>query len=155
MRENPYSVSDARVKKRVRMVAVTANPLDVVNTVTGEVQRAMPYVGKRAYRDVSDFVKVFDWREIMKMQSYEMKVFGYACEMLEFDGSFRVDYEECMRMTGLSKSGVSKGLRGLVDKDAIRREGNGYYWINPNIAYRGNRDELIDISSIRRLDSIR
>lgn len=142
-------VEDARVKKRVRMVAVADNPLDIVNTKTGEVKRAMPFVGNRAYRDVSEFVKVYDWMSLVQMKSYEWKVFGYACEELEFDGSFRMVYEDCMRMTGLSRSGVDKGLKGLVEKDYIRRECNGHYWINPNIAYRGSRDELLDIDKSR------
>ena len=55
---SPYRVTGGRVKKRVRLVAVTDNPIDVINKTTGEVKTATPYVGNRAWRDISSFIKV-------------------------------------------------------------------------------------------------
>lgn len=146
MGSNPYIVSEARVKKRVRMVAVASNPLDVFNPRTGEVTRAMPYTGKREWRDISEFVKVYDTDALMGLKSYELKVLFYAWGELEYDGSFWIKREECAEKTGLCLGSVDKGIKGLIDMDMIRRESNGHYWMNPNIAYRGSRDDLLDIS---------
>lgn len=143
--ENPYIVQPEKVKKRVRMIAVPKNPMDIVNTVTGEVERAMPIVGKRAWRDISSFVKIFDVKALICMKSDEVRVFLYCMEVLDFDGKFLVDIEKCKKMTGLCRSSIYRGLERLTEKDAIRRDGGGRYWINPNIAYRGSRDELMDI----------
>lgn len=134
-----------RVKKRVRLVAVTQNPMDVVNIATGEVQRATPYVGNRAWRDVSDFVKVFDTDELLRMGKDEFRVFVYGWSRLEFNGKFDIEIEDCMEHTGLSRASIYRGLDKLVKRDAIRRDGGGAYWVNPNIAFRGNRDELMQI----------
>ena len=144
--ENPYIVQPEKVKKRVRMIAVPKNPMDIVNTVTGEVERAMPIVGKRAWRDISSFVKIFDVKELIRMRSDEVRVFLYCMEVLDFDGKFLVDIDECKRMTGLCRSSIYRGIEKLTERDAIRRDGGGRYWINPNIAYRGSRDELMEIS---------
>lgn len=125
------------------MVAVTRNPLDVVNTVTGEVTRATPYVGSRAYRDISEFVKVYDWGALMKLKVYEFKVLCYALDKLDFEGKFLFSADECMIATGLGRRSVFDGLKGLMDLDYIKKEKKGMYWFNPNIAFRGSRDGLL------------
>jgi hypothetical protein len=127
------------------MVAVNKNPLEVVNTVTGEVTLASPYVGKRQYRDIGEFIKVYNPLMMMRMSKEEYRVFMYALCRLDFSGLFRFDTTDCMDSTGMSRSGVFRGLSGLLGMDAIRKDKRGLYWINPNIAFRGSRDELLEI----------
>lgn len=141
---SPYRVSADRVKRRVRMVAVANNPIDVVNKVTGEVFTASPYVGSRAWRDVSDFVKVYRPEALGMLSQREYRVFCWALGRLDFDGRFVFNGEECReQMAFKTERSAYYGLRGLVEKDFVRRDKKGVYWVNPNIAYRGSRDELL------------
>lgn len=143
---SPYRVQASKLKRRVRMVAVTTNPIDVVNKTTGEVMTATPYVGNRAWRDVSDFVKVFKPREIGMLSEREFKVFCWAMGRLDFEGRFKFNGAECKEAMGFkSERSVYYGLKGLVEKDYVKKDKRGMYWVNPNIAYRGNRDELLDL----------
>lgn len=153
MATNPYVVSEARVKKRVRLVAVANNPIDIVSRSTGEVVTATPYVGRRAIRDVSEFVKVYDPVEIGRMSVSEFRVFMYALSKMDFDGHFDLVVDECMELMGMCRRNVMYGIEGLIEKDAVRRDRRSAYWINPNIAYRGSRDELI--GDVRRVDMFR
>ena len=144
MREDsPYRVTGTKIKKRVRMVAVSKDPLEIVNRVTGEVTQASPYVGKRQFRDVGEFIKIYDPLGLAQLKSYEAKVFYYALSKLDFDGLFVFETDECMEQTGLKRTSVFGGLGGLVEKDFIRRDKRGCYWVNPNIAFRGSRDDLL------------
>lgn len=142
-RVNPYRVEAQKLKRRVRLVAVTQNPIDVVNVATGEVQRATPYVGNRAWRDISDFVKLYDVQGLLRLKPYEWKVFMVALSELGFDGRFEFSEERYAEKIGCKRGLVYKGVRGLVEKDFIRRDKKGVYWVNPNVAFRGSRDELL------------
>lgn len=141
---SPYRVKAEKVKRRVRLVAVTHNPMDVVNVVTGEVQRATPYVGSRAWRDISDFVKVYKPEELGMLSQREYKVFCWALGRLDFEGRFDFSGAECKEQMGFkTERSAYYGLRGLVEKDLVRKDKRGSYWVNPNVAYRGSRDELL------------
>lgn len=140
---NPYRLESPSTRKRVRMIAVTDSPMEVVNKSTGEVKIATPYIGRRSVRDVTEFVKLYDAKRLMDLHPYEWKVLLYAADKLQFEGDWSFDYKECMNETGMSKSNVFRGLDGLLEKDIIRRKGKGAYWINPNIIYRGSRDSLL------------
>jgi len=142
--DSPYRVKADRVKRRVRMVAVANNPIDVVNKVTGEVFTASPYVGSRAWRDVSDFVKVYRPEDIGILSKREFMVFCWALGRLSFDGRFEFNGAECKEQMGFKcERSAYYGLKGLVEKDLVRKDKRGSYWVNPNIAYRGSRDELL------------
>lgn len=143
--DSPYRVVGGRVKRRVRMIAVTNNPLEVIDRRTGEVKMATPYVGSRAWRDIEDFVKLYDTSSLMGLRLCEWRVLLCVMEDLDFDGLFVYNEEECVRRTGMTGRMVYRGLKGLVDRDIVRRSKRGVYWVNPNIVYKGSRDELLEI----------
>ena len=128
---------------RTRMVAVAGNPIDVVNRSTGEVIGATPYVGRRMLRDTSDFVKLYNPKQLARLRPCEYVVFMCALGRLTFEGKFAFDEEVFIEEAGYARGNVYKGLRGLIEKDYVRKDKRGSYWINPNIAYRGSRDELL------------
>ena len=76
-----------------------------------------------------------------------MSVYAYGLHEMDFDGKFVFNESECMRLTGIGRTMVYDGLRGLISRDFIRKDKRGVYWVNPNIAFRGSRDELLDLSS--------
>lgn len=142
--KSPYKVDKPRVKKRVKMLAVSENTLEVVNRETGEVVKASPYVGKRSLEDVGEFIKLYEPKRLLELSYCELCVFVYGLGCLDFDGKFEFSFDACHEVTGLSKKSVYIGQRGLIEKDFIRRESRGRYWVNPNIAFRGSRRELLD-----------
>ena len=142
---SPYSVVPDKVKKGVRLSAVASNPIDLVSKSTGEVVGATPYVGRRTVRDISDFVKLYDMRVLMKLGMAEIRVLMHMMGKLDFSGMVEFEEEECIEETELSRVSVYKGIRGLVEKDIIKKDKRAHYWVNPNIAYRGSRDDLLGL----------
>lgn len=143
---SPYRVQPDKVKKGVRLSAVASNPIDLVSRSTGEVVGATPYVGRRTVRDISDFVKVYSPMELLELSERELKVFCWALSGLDFDGKFSFDGAKCKEELGFKcERSAYYGLKGLVEKDFIRKDRKGIYWINPNIAFRGSRDELMEL----------
>ena len=141
--DNPYVVSNVPVRRRVRLVAVSSNPIDVVNTRTGQVESATPYIGKRTWRDVEEFTKVYPSDEIYELSINALRVMFYVWTVMDFDGMFVFSADECAEKIGVKKRQVFNGLRELRDRDIVRRDRGCRYWFNPNIAYRGNRDDLL------------
>lgn len=142
---NPYVVRDTKVKKRVRLVAVTTNPMDVVNTVTGEVQRATPYVGKRQYRDIGEFTKVYSSSVVFGLSVHAFRVMHWIWGEMDFEGGFVFEPGKCAETIGVSERQAFRGLKELREKDIIRKDRGSKYWFNPNIAFRGSRDELLGL----------
>ena len=149
---NPYVVSDTKVKKRVRLVAVTTNPMDVINTVTGEVQRATPYVGNRRFRDIGEFTKVYNSDVVFGLSVYALKVMLWIWYLMDYEGGFLFDADKCAEKIGVKRRMAYYGLQELKDKDIIRKDKGSKYWFNPNIAFRGSRDELLEQSMASRYE---
>lgn len=116
--------------------------MEVVDKVTGEVKAVTPLVGNRAYKDTSEFVKLYEFDYLMDLKVYEMKVLLYMLREMSYQGMTIFKSSECAKVTGMSKSMVYMGLKGLIDRDVIRKEGQRMYWINPNIACKGSRDNF-------------
>lgn len=150
---NPYRIREARVKKRVKIIAVADCPMDIVNPVTGEVRRATPYMGSRRFRDTSDFVKMYDLKSIGMLSQREFKVFCWILDELDYTGTVTFSGERCKDEMGFkTERSAYYGLKGLVDKDFVRKDKKGLYWVNPNIAFKGSRDELLELSMASRYE---
>lgn len=143
-KKSPYSVVPQKVKKGVRLSAVTRYPLELVSRTTGEVVGATPYFGRRALRDISDFIKIYKPAVLLHLVIAEIKVLAYMMEKLDFSGMVEFDEEESMEYTSLSRASVYRGISGLIRKDIIRKDKRAHYWVNANVLYRGSRDELMD-----------
>lgn len=139
---NPYKVVVTSFRKRTRMVGVTSNPIEVVDKVTGEVTAVTPYVGNRAYKDTTEFIKLYDARVLLEMSMCEVKVFSYVMCHVQYGGLLALDIDECGRYTGLGKSAIYKGIGLLCEKDVIRRDGGSRYWVNPSVVCKGSRDKF-------------
>jgi len=142
---NPYVVRDAKVKRRVRLVAVTTNPMDIVNTATGEVERATPYVGKRQWRDIGEFTKVYSAEVVFGLSVYAFRVMHWIWSVMDFEGAFAFDADACAERIGVGRRHAFRGLKELKEKDIVRKNKGSLYWFNPNIAFRGSRDDLLDL----------
>ena len=139
---NPYKVVVTSFRKRTRMVRVTSNPIEIIDKVTGEVKAATPFVGNRAYRDTTEFVKLYDTDILLSMSNCEVKVFGYVMKNMQYGGLVVIDIDECSDYTGLGRSAVYKGIGLLCEKDVMRKDGNSRYWTNPSVVCRGSRDNF-------------
>lgn len=139
--KNPYEVKVTSFRKRRRFVAVD-QPLEVINKVTGEVTNATPLVGNSSYRDTSPFVKLYDTKVMLLLRLNEVKVLLYIFDRMEYSGLFVLDIDGCERFTGLNVRTVYKAITELVNRDVIRKESRGRYWVNPNVACKGSRDGM-------------
>lgn len=138
---NPYKVIVTSYRKRTRLLKVES-PMEVVDKVTGEVKAVTPLVGNRAYKDTSEFVKLYEFDYLMDLKVYELKVFLYMLKEMNYGGMAVFKASECASVSEMSKSMVYLGLKGLVERDVIRKEGQRMYWVNPNIACKGSRDNF-------------
>ncbi len=140
---NPYKVLVRKYRKRFKAEAVGTAPLETYNLKTGEVRSATQLVGSQKYYDVTDFVKFYEPGVLIWMSNGAVAVFSYLVSRLQFGGYSPFSYAECLEYTGYkSRQALYRGLMELSKKDIIRPKKRGEWWVNPNIVYRGQRDEL-------------
>ncbi len=140
---NPYKVVVTKYRKRFKADAVGTAPVELVNKQTGEVRNATQIVGTQKIYDTTDFIKLYEPAVFIGMSSNEVAVFSYLMSHLQFGGYVQFDYAECMTYTGYtSRQAIYRGLIGLTKRDVIRPKKKGEWWMNPNIVYRGQRDEF-------------
>ena len=143
MEGNPDKVIARKVRTRFKADAVGTSPVETYNLETGEVRRAIQLVGANKVYDMTDFIKFYDPRVLVGMSSEAVAVFAYIVSRLQFGGYVQFDYKECVEYTGYhSRQSVYRGLMELGKKDVVRQKGRGEWWVNPNIVYRGQRDEI-------------
>ena len=140
---NPYKVISKKCRKRFKADAVGTAPLETVNLMTGEVRRATQLVGTQKMYDTTDFIKFFEPAVLIGMSREAVAVFSYITSRLQFGGYVCFDYPDCIEYTGYhSRQSLHRGLKELEKKDVIRPKARHEYWVNPNIIYRGQRDEF-------------
>lgn len=140
---NPYKVLVKKCRKRFKADAVGTAPLETVNLKTGEVRSATQLVGTQKIYDTTDFVKLFEPGILVGMSSGAVAVFSYLMSRLQFGGYFVFNYNDCLEYTGYtSRQAVYRGLMELARMDVVRPKERGEWWVNPNIVYRGQRDEF-------------
>lgn len=143
---NPYKVLAKRTRKRFRADAVGLNQIETVNLKTGEVGTATQLLGNQKVYDSTDFVKVYEPAIFEVLSLAGIRVLGYIINALQFGGYVAFDYDACMSFTKYSsRKAVCAGLNNLKAHDVIRLKKRGEWWVNPNIVYRGQRDEIYAI----------
>lgn len=140
---NPYKVLVKKCRRRFKADAVGTDPLETYNLKTGEVRSAVQLVGSQKIYDTTDFVKFYEPGVLVGMSSEAVAVFAYITSRLQFGGYVQFSYEECIEYTKYhSRQSIYRGLIELERKDVVRRKSRGEWWVNPNIVYRGQRDDI-------------
>ena len=140
---NPYKVVVKKRRKRFKADAVGTAPVETYNLETGEVRSAIQLVGNNKFYDVTDFIKLYNPAILIGMSCEAVAVFAYIMNNLLFEGYVIFRYEDCMAYTKYhSRQSVYRGLMELKNRDVVRQKGRGEWWVNPNIVYRGQRDEI-------------
>ena len=140
---NPYRVKAKKCKKRFKADAIGLTPIETVNLKTGEVRSATQLIGTQKIYDTTDFIKFYEPEILVGMSSEAVSVFAFIMNRLQFGGFIKFDYDECTKYTGYnSRQSVYRGLMELKNKDVVRQKCRGEWWVNPNIVYRGQRDDF-------------
>lgn len=140
---NPYRVVAKKCRKRFKADAVGVEPIETINLRTGEVRAATQIVGTQKIYDTTDFVKFYEPGILVGMSSGAVAVFSYIVSHLQFGGYVIFDYAECIEYTGYkTRQAIYRGLMELAKMDVVRQKAKGEWWVNPNIVYRGQRDEF-------------
>ena len=140
---SPYRVDVKKRRKRFKADAVGTAPVETYNLETGEVRSAIQLVGQNRFYDITDFIKLYEPSILIGMSCEAVAVFAYIISHMLFEGYVRFNYEECMAYTKYhSRQSVYRGLMELKKRDVVRQKGRGEWWVNPNVAFRGNRDEI-------------
>lgn len=140
---NPYIVVAKKYRKRFKADAVGVEPVETINLRTGEIRAATQLVGTQKIYDTTEFVKFYEPGILVRMSSGAVAVFSYIVSNLQFGGYVMFDYKECLGYTGYkSRQAVYRGLMELAKLDVVRQKSKGEWWVNPNIVYRGQRDEF-------------
>ena len=144
MEGNPYKVNVQKYRRRFKAKSIGREPVEIVNTRTGEIQSGTQLVGEQKIYDTSDFVKVFLPAELLNLTYSAIRILVYIMSRLRFGGFVIFNYKDCMEMTGYNtRSTVYRALQELQEKDFIRAKRRGEWWVNPNIIYRGQRDVFL------------
>ncbi len=144
---NPYKVVAKKYRRRFKADSIGTAPIETINLKTGEVRSATQLVGTQKIYDTTDFVKFFEPAILIGMSASAVAVFAYIVSRLQFGGYIFFDYAKCMEYTHYtSRQAVYRGLMELAKIDVVRPKKRGEWWVNPNIVYRGQRDEFDIVS---------
>lgn len=121
---------------------------DVMNYDTGELEKQKVLIlGEQKKVDKQEFVKVY-YGSICKM--FELtktagKIYQYIVENITIHkDKICMNTGEVASVLGLSKSSVYKGITNLIDTKFIAKaERDGCYFINPAIAFKGERFTIV------------
>lgn len=140
---NPYTVIAQRVRRRFRPEIVGGKPVEVIDMATGEVTVGTQIVGRQKVYDSSDFIKFYNPSALIGLSTPAVALFAYIASNLQFGGVVTIDHESAAAFTGYkSRKSLWSGMAELIEKDIIRKKSGADYWVNPNIMYRGQRDEF-------------
>ncbi|MBO0953253.1 replication/maintenance protein RepL [Fibrella forsythiae] len=136
-----------------RKLVATANPKDkiVIDQMTGQMDDTM-FIGIRKEVDGEQFVKIFinELSGMFELSKVGSAVFSYVLKTMDFSDRITFDLTECQKLTGYkSRVSVLAGLTELLEKHFLAR-GHlaNVYFINPAVAYKGDR--LLLLTEYRR-----
>ena len=175
--ENPFiQQAVEQVQKNVVKKYKTAGSTDkkailqAYDSSTGEILGHTQFI-RQIEVDEQQFAKLYlsNFSAFFDLRPRAIKVFGYILnQLVPNKDEFIFDREDCMDYTGYkSDKSVFIGLTSLLNNDIIARGKTDYrYYINPMIAFNGNRitfaktyikkqkKSLIDPNQMSLLDQI-
>lgn len=148
--ENPFiKQAVEQVQKNVVKKYKTAGSTDkkailqAYDSSTGEILGHTQFI-RQIEVDEQQFAKLYlsNFSAFFDLKPQAIKVFGYILnQLVPNKDQFIFDREDCMEYTGYkSDKSVFIGLTSLLNNDIIARGKTDYrYYINPMIAFNGNR----------------
>lgn len=148
--ENPFiKQAVEQVQKNVVKKYKTAGSTDkkailqAYDPSTGEILGHTQFI-KQIEVDEQQFAKLYlsNFSAFFDLKPQAIKVFGYILnQLIPNKDEFIFDREDCMKYTNYrSDKSVFIGLTSLLNNDIIARGKTDYrYYINPMIAFNGNR----------------
>jgi len=148
--ENPFiKQAVEQVQKNVVKKYKTAGSTDkkailqAYDSSTGEILGHTQFI-RQIEVDEQQFAKLYlsNFSAFFDLKPQAIKVFGYILnQLVPNKDEFIFDREDCMDYTGYkSDKSVFIGLTSLLNNDIIARGKTDYrYYINPMIAFNGNR----------------
>jgi hypothetical protein len=136
---SPYKVDMIRKRKKFINVNRPEN-VDYVDAETGEVRHMVNLVGHTEIVDSTPFVKLYDYDSLMCLSLCGVRCLLYVMSAMQYGEKFRFDVSKCAEYVGCSRHYVYRGRKELEDADIIKRANSRSYFVNPNILYKGNRD---------------
>lgn len=76
------------------------------------------------------------------MRGNPSTILFFLLAKLDFENFIQVKQVEVVKATGLDKSNVSKSFKVLKEKKIVVEKENGFFKLNPNLAWRGNTKTL-------------
>jgi DNA-binding MarR family transcriptional regulator len=90
-----------------------------------------------------------------ELNNREYRIFGYLLGIMEFENWINIPQREIAKELHIHYTDVSKAIKGLREKgyiEVIKKGRENYYRINPEIAWKGNLKEHIQI--LRKNDPV-
>ena len=97
--------------------------------------------------------KIMIFQEMLKkavkeLKNDELKVFNYFLSVMDFENWINIPQKEIAKDLGIHRVNVSKAIKGLREKgyiQVIKKSGENYYRINPNVAWKGNEKSHLKV----------
>lgn len=136
---SPYKVH-RKTKRKKFINASRPENVEYIDMNTGEIMQMVNLIGHTEFVDSTDFVKVYDSDALMCLSLCGIRVLLYVMSELGYNERFVFDNTKCSEYVGASRHYVYRGKKELEDCDIIRKADGSYYYVNPNVIYKGNRD---------------
>jgi hypothetical protein len=145
-KESPFFNGVMRnVKTGNKIVAIGREQYSLFSNHTGEkVENSTAFVGVRQVVDKGQFTKLYigSIKELFKLSPRAQAVYGYLMEAQQMnDHQVYFSPERCAEETGYkTPKSLYEGIAELLEKDFIARASDtNFFFLNPQIAFNGNR----------------
>lgn len=135
----PYKVY-RKTKRKKFINASKPENVEYIDTKTGEVRQMVNLIGHTELVDSTDFVKLYDSDALMCLSLCGVRVLLYVMSEMRYNETITFDNDKCAEYVSGSRHYVYRGKKELEDSDIIRKAKGSTYYINPNVIYKGNRD---------------
>lgn len=106
--------------------------------------------------------KLMVFQEILKkasveLKSEELRVFIYMLGVCEFENWIHLGQADISKAMDIKVPHISRALKGIREKgfiEVIKKSGNNYYRINPEIAWKGSMEEWHKVIEFKKLEKV-
>jgi len=147
--DSPFMEKLTTIKHRDKTVKMSKEPIQFVDTDTGELSDSALFLHVKEKVDKESFVKIFkgQLRFLFDLNKTALKVVGYLMEALPINRDMVLfDLNDCLEYTEFAnKKSVYDGLAELLKKGILAKSDKiNIFFVNPSIAFNGNRMVIIN-----------
>jgi len=145
MKDNVAKISDYKKPKTTRKKVKFLGTKEFIDKETGEVHTMQ--VTDIEERD-ANFHKIWLGHMLESLDmigNQKIRVAMFILNNVNRDNEFIMTYRVIAEKTGISTKTITETMKALQESDFIKKIRNGYYRLNPDILFKGGKENRLEV----------